>query len=519
MISNCETDLIYAYRRQSRRPRTKDALRTTRAVLRVHRSLQGAFFLVVLCGIALSSVCIALSEDRQCWFQATVNVPEATQSANLEATYPQLRAATSYKIAMSPHAGTGDIDLQIQTAQRRIREATEPRPLLETLGWLYVVKARVSYDPGFYKLAEQCAVALEVAEPNSPEALLLRGHLLINFHRFGEAEAIARRLVAQRTFPLDYGLLGDAVLEQGSLDEATIAYQRMVDLRPDLQSYSRVAHLRWLKGDVDGAIEVAQRAAGCTGPLDPESASWILARLALYYFQAGSFSDAKSACQAALNYSANYPPALLLEGRFLLIENKAAEAISSVQQAATINPLPEFQWALADALRLAGRADDSAKVEAALKRDGAENDPRTLALFLATRGEQIDFAIELGQREFQSRADVFTHDALAWALAAAGRLDEAWPHMEKALAEGTIDARLFLHAGVLEAKLGHPSSAESYLSKARGLERMLLPSERQHLGAALDTLSTRRDLETLSSREHRLAKASPTEQRKDRTEQ
>ena len=62
------------------------------------------------------------------------------------------------------------------------------------------------------------------------------------------------RLVVQRTFPLDYGLLGDAVLEQGSLDEAAIAYQCMVDLRPDLQSYSRVAHLRWLKGDVDGAI-------------------------------------------------------------------------------------------------------------------------------------------------------------------------------------------------------------------------------------------------------------------------
>jgi hypothetical protein len=92
--------------------------------------------------------------------------------------------------------------------------------------------------------------------------------------------------------------------------------------------------------------------------------------------------------------------------------------------------------------------------------------------------------------------------------------------MEKALAEGTIDARLFLHAGVLEAKLGHTTKAEFYLTKARGLERMLLPSEREHLVAALGTLTTRRDVETLSSgRDDRLAKTSPAEQRKDRKEE
>ena len=87
---------------------------------------------------------------------------------------------------------------------------------------------------------------------------------------------------------------------------------------------------------------------------------------------------------------------------------------------------------------------------------------------------------QLAQRELQSRADIFTHDALAWALTAAGRTDEAWPHMEKALAEGTIDAPALTHAGVLAAKLGHTTKAESWLTKARSLEHMLLPSERQN---------------------------------------
>ena len=40
-----------------------------------------------------------------------------------------------------------------------------------------------------------------------------------------------------------------------------------------------------------------------------------------------------------------------------------------------MNPLPEFQWALADTLRAAGRADEAAKVEANLKRTGAQKRP------------------------------------------------------------------------------------------------------------------------------------------------
>ena len=147
--------------------------------------------------------------------------------------------------------------------------------------------------------------------------------------------------------------------------------------------------------------------------------------------------------------------------------DKVAEAVAPAQRAAQLNPLPEFQWVLADTLRAAGRADEAAKVEADLKQFGAQSDPRTFALFLATRGEQAESAVQLAQRELQDRADIFTHDALAWALAAAGRHDEAWPHMEKALAEGTVDARLFTHAGVLAARLGRTAEAESWLASAR----------------------------------------------------
>jgi tetratricopeptide (TPR) repeat protein len=489
---------------------TNDALRSPRAILRVHRRLQGTLVPVVLCGSALLSVSTGLSEDRESSLPAAVDLPTAAHSANLATTYPQLRAAMPYRIAVSPHAGDGKLDREIQRVQRRISEAADPRSYLERLGWLYVAKARESHDQGFYNLAEQCGLALEIAEAKSPPGLLLRGHVLTSFHRFAEAEVIARELVERRTLPFDHGLLGDALLEQGRLAEAVNAYQQMIDLRPDLQSYSRVAYTRWLKGDLDGAIEAARLAAGAASPLDPESASWALTRLGIYNFQAGSLTDAQASCDAALRYTANDPAALLLQSRLLLLGNRTEEAITALQRAVAINPLPEFQWALADALRSAGHDKEAAKVEESLKSTGAQNDPRTLALFLATRGDQAELAVKLAQQELQSRADIFTHDALAWALAAAGRPAEAWPHMEKALAEGTIDARLFTHAGVLAAKLGRTTNAQSWLNKARDLQRMLLPSEQLQLAATLNILSTRRENGAISAREDQIANASST---------
>ena len=128
MISNSEMDLIHAHRRQKTRPRTKDALRARRAGLRVDRTWRRAFLSVVLSASASLSVDIGLSEDRQSLLQATVNLPGPTQSAKPAATYLHLRSAICYRIAMSPHVGPGQLDRDIQAAQRRVWEASDPRP-------------------------------------------------------------------------------------------------------------------------------------------------------------------------------------------------------------------------------------------------------------------------------------------------------------------------------------------------------------------------------------------------------
>src|SRR5262249_29637084 len=106
-------------------------------------------------------------------------------------------------LALAPHSGDTKADREIVRWQQGVRQSRQPETALEALGWAYVGKARESFDPGFYKLAEQCALALETHRPNIPEALLLRGHVLHNLHRFKEAEPLARELVARRGLAFD----------------------------------------------------------------------------------------------------------------------------------------------------------------------------------------------------------------------------------------------------------------------------------------------------------------------------
>ena len=366
-------------------------------------------------------------------------------------------------------------DNAIAKLQQDLREQRAPARAAEQLGYRFISKARMTNDAGFYTVAEQAAACLDSIQPSDPAALLLRGHVLHQMHRFREAEVIARRLVTLREFVLDFGLLGDALMEQGRLAEAADAYQKMMDLKPFYQSYVRAAHLRWLKGDLDGAIAMMTAAVKSASPRDPESVAWAYVRLATYHLQRGQFVEAERMIASSLQFVPDYAAALLVRGRIQLAQNRPAEAVGSLEKAARLNPLPEYNWTLAEALRSVNRIDDAIAVEQMVVVDGG--DPRTVAVYLSTRQTDVEKAVDLARAELEKRTDVFTLDALAWALARAGHIDEAATVMSRALAEGTQDGRLFLHAATIAAAGGHRNDAARWARKAGMIRFTLLPSE------------------------------------------
>jgi tetratricopeptide (TPR) repeat protein len=352
---------------------------------------------------------------------------------------------------------------------------------MKRLGWAFITKARLSFDPGYYKLAQECSLCVQSENANDPDALLLEGHVLDSLHQFPEAEAVARRLLTIRNEALDHALLGDVLMEQGRLDQAALSYQKMINLRPDLQSYTRVAYMRWLKGDLEGAIEAMQIAVTAGSPRAAEPTAWAYTRLGIYQLQAGDIELAAKSAATALQFAEDYPPALLLRGRILLAQGKALEAIESLRPATALTSLPEYEWALADALREVGRTQAAKDVESQLISSGAVNDPRTFALYLLTRGQRMQPALAIAEAELNIRADVFTFDAVAWACKANGRLDQARIYSKRALMEGTQDSRLLYHAGSIAMALGDYSGARVAFKRAKQGQQTLMPSEKNDL--------------------------------------
>ena len=395
------------------------------------------------------------------------------------------------EIVFAPHAGAAREDAEIVRWQQAIRPDQAGRAgasvagaeAFERLGWAYIAKARRTLDAGYYGLAERTAGVMVAEFGATPGANFLRGHALHNLHRFAEAEEIARGLTASRGLPVDFALLSDVLVEQGEVAEAIVALQRFAELRPGAEASSRISHVRWVRGDVNGAVAAMEDALRASSPREPENQAWLFVRLAMLRLQTGDHAAALALADTVIGRLSDYAPALLMHGKALLALGKKAEAILALRMAAELNPLPEYQWWLADSFRSGGREDEARSVEAQIVSRGAAADPRTLALFLATRGEDTAQAVRLARAELVQRADIFSQDALAWALFANGELAAAEVAMRAALAEGTRDARLSLHAGEIARAAGRTEEARGHFARALEGAGTLLPAERSRLGA------------------------------------
>ena len=153
--------------------------------------------------IALATLLCVIASASACQRQR----PGAVAAA---ATPPDPCAA-----ALAPGPERTERDRVIARAQEDARGNGSARGALERLGYLYVARARAANDPGDYTLAQVTAACLDARYPGDAAILLLKGHVLHQLHRFRDAEQIGRTLVARRTVALDYGLLGDALMEQG----------------------------------------------------------------------------------------------------------------------------------------------------------------------------------------------------------------------------------------------------------------------------------------------------------------
>ena len=194
----------------------------------------------------------------------------------------------------------------------------------------------------------------------------------------------------------------------------------MIDIRPCLQTYARVAHIRWLKGDLEGAAELMTIAVEESSERDPEPAAWAYTRLGTYQLQAGNTADAARSLKRATDFLPDYPGALLIRAKLLVSNNKCADALPILERAIQQSPLPEYQWMLADTAQIAGEKNSQPKQKA---RFGCAESRRIRDRFhsfwlRATR--TVSSRLRWRRRNLRSGAMCLRPSAVAWAALANG---------------------------------------------------------------------------------------------------
>ena len=336
------------------------------------------------------------------------------------------------------------------------------------LGRAWLRKARESSDPGFYLNAGASAdAALELA-PHDNAAANLRGLVLLNQHEFTKARALAREILSRRSDDATaWGTLSDAELELGDVRASADAAQRMLALKPNLPSYSRAAYLRWLHGQEDAALELTRLAIGAAGAAaDREPRAWMLVQAGLLFWHRGDYEGADAGFRSALEVMADYPPALVGRGRVRAARADYTGAAALYERAFQVSPLVETAWLWGEALELAGRGSAARSAFAAAAREGELHDRRMLSLMYSSRGVQPEAALSLARRERAERADIYTEDALAWALFRNHELAEARAAIDRAHRLGTKDARLLFHRGAIYMATGSVREGRALVKEA-----------------------------------------------------
>ena len=397
---------------------------------------------------------------------------------NIQRSVVMIMVAILLALCVTPHLAWTQpttADQAIVRNQRLLQRNSRDATVYYRLGDAYLQKARETGDITYIHWAEKALHrCLEIAPEHSGAARHL-AYTMYMRHGFDEAAIQAQKAVGLD--PSDshaFGVLGDAYLEVGQYEAAAHAYQRMIQLQEDLYAHSRLAGLKSLRGDTDGAIADLERAIqlGQAQERPPESVAWARWQLGNESLALGQLSAAETSYLQALETFPNYYRALAGLAQVRAAQHRYDDAIELYRKAIAIVPLPDYAAALGDVYAKLERPEEAQKAYDLVEYIGYLNTlnqvlyNRELAYFYADHDRKLPEALDLARRELEVRRDIYAYDLLAWTLYKNDKPQEALTAITAALQLGTRDARLFFHAGMIHHRLGDWVLAREYLRRA-----------------------------------------------------
>lgn len=386
--------------------------------------------------------------------------------------------ATSLAVAAQTNAASqtqlSPAEQSMLTAQKLIEKNPKNYEAYNALALALSRRARETSGVKFYSQAEEVLQKSFAIAAGNFDGERIHVWLLLGRHEFGAALEEATKL--NRKVPDDvmiYGFLTDANVELGNYSDAEKACQRMLDLRTgNLPALTRAAYLRELFGETDGAIDLMNMAFQSTPPAQAEDGAWILTQMAHLYLSTGNLDKSEKLLRQALAIFPGYHYALGNLAKVRIQQKRFSEAVELLQQRYQAAPHAENLYDLAEALQLAGKAEEAKKDFAEFEQKSlaetnrADNSNHELIFYYADHANQPGKALEVASREIARRHDIFTLDAYAWALNRNGQYAEALKQIQAVLAVGIRDAKVFRHAGEISLAAGDKLAAERYLRQA-----------------------------------------------------
>ena len=376
-----------------------------------------------------------------------------------------------------PPARTAQAD-PVARAEARVRRQPENVEAYHQLAIALMRVQRESGDPALHGRAEQALLQAQRLAPKDYQTRKLLAWVLAAQHRFDEAVELARDCA--RRNPQDYwnyGVIGDALTEQGDYPRAVAAVQKMVNLKPGSLSYARAAGLRQLHGDPEGALEIYGLALEATSGREKETRAWIRIQMGDTRFLTGDLDAAGTDYEAALQDVPSYYLAMGAQAQLLAARGKLPEAAAQYRAVLQGHERPDWRAALGDVYAAMGNAAQAEteyrEVTDYLQRhleDPTADATHQLAEFLADRGREPQRALALARKEAADAKDIKALDTLAWAYYHNGQYAEAQRVMQRARRLGTQDPKLLYHAGMIATRLpGQRAAAEKLLREALAL--------------------------------------------------
>lgn len=348
------------------------------------------------------------------------------------------------------------------------------------LASLYIQEARITGNAVYYHAAAMKYINQVLDnKPENFEALTLKSILFMSQHHFADGLAIAEK--AQKLNPynaLIYGLLVDGNVEMGKYTEAVENSDKMVSMRPDIRSYSRISYLREIHGDYPGAIEAMKLAVGAGGAGD-EPTEWARIQLARLYENTGDLKNAEMHYLISLNERPGYAYAEAGLGRIAMAAKDYPKAIAHYEKAAALINDYSIQEQLSQLHRMAGnntKADNLlSNILKGMNSDGEKGNQdesighyadRELAYAYLLKNN-TEAAMKHAKLEYDRRPEnIDVNQTVAWVYYKMKEYDMALPYIKVALKTNCKNPELLCNAGLIFAKTNQQHLAKSTLTEA-----------------------------------------------------